>query len=82
VLAWATTRKSATLEIRLAITLDVESGGWLVEMTTPSLLAGLVAGDERIYSRTVVTIDTPEQDTTTAEVDALLIMHLKFLGFA
>jgi hypothetical protein len=46
VLAWATTRKSATLEIRLAITLDVESGGWLVEMTTASLLAGLLAGDE------------------------------------
>ena len=47
-------------------------------MTTPPL----VPAGEPTYSRTVIPMHAVEQGTTDAYVDALLLMHLKLLGFA
>jgi hypothetical protein len=76
-LLWISTRQASSCELKLAISLNVESGGWLVEMTTPAL----VADGEPTYSRTVIPMHAIEQDATDAYIDALFIMHLKFLGF-
>jgi len=76
-LLWISTRQASNSELKLAISLDVESGGWLVEMTTPAL----VADGEPAYSRTVIPMRAIEQGTTDAYIDALFIMHLRFLGF-
>lgn len=74
---WVPTREWPDPDLKLAITLDVESGGWLVEMTTP----GLVADRDPVYSRTVIPMHAIEQGTTDAYIDALLVMHFKLLGF-
>jgi hypothetical protein len=74
---WLPTRDSPAAELTLAISLDVASGGWLVEMTTSSR----APGGEPTYSRTIIPVPAMEQGTHDAYLDALLIMHLRFLGF-
>jgi hypothetical protein len=73
---WLPTREGAEQELKLTISLDVEGGGWLVEMTTP----GLGASDTPVYSRIVIPMWAIEQDRTDEYVDALFRMHLRFLG--
>ena len=70
------TKEDANPELKLAISLDVESGGWLLEMSTPSLLSDT----EPVYSRTIIPMYAIEQGTTDPYIDALLSMHLKLLG--
>ena len=45
-------------------------------MTTP----GFGAGQDPIYSRTAIPMHAIEQGRADAYIDALLAMHLKFLG--
>jgi hypothetical protein len=55
-----------------------KAGGWLVEMTTPAL----DPDGEPPYSRIVIPMRAIEQGVADDYVDALLWMHLKFLGFS
>ncbi len=64
------------LELKLTISLDVDGGGWLAEMTTP----GYHLNDPPVYSRTVIPMSAIEQNGTDEYVDALFRMHLRFLG--
>jgi len=76
-LLWIPTRDARTIELKLAISLDLEDNGWLVEMITS-------ASDPNrppTYSRVVIPMSAVERGTTDPYVDALLVMHLTFLGF-
>jgi hypothetical protein len=73
---WLPTREGAEPELKLTISLDVEGGGWLVEMTTPSI--GI--DDEPVYSQILIPMSAIEQDRTDEYIDALFSMHLTFLG--
>ncbi len=75
---WSVTKEDPSPELKLAISLDVESGGWLLEMSTPSLLSDT----GQVYSRTLIPMHAIEQGTTDPYIDALLGMHLKLLGLA
>jgi hypothetical protein len=68
-LLWIPTRNAPNPELKLAISLDVEGGGWLVEMITSSF----TADGEPAYSRTVIPMYAIEQGTTDAYIDALFI---------
>jgi hypothetical protein len=46
-------------------------------MVSPSF----TSDSEPAYSRTVIPMHAIEQGTTDAYIDALFIVHLKFLGF-
>jgi hypothetical protein len=61
----------------LTIDLDVDGGGWLIEMTTPA--SGL--NDAPIYSRIMIPMAAIEQSRTDEYIDTLFAMHLKLLGF-
>lgn len=71
---WLSSREGP--ELKLTISLDVDGGGWLVEMTTP----GVGLGDPPVYSRTLIPIWAIEQDRTDEYLDALFRLHLRFLG--
>jgi hypothetical protein len=62
--------------LRLSIGFDIERGGFLVELTTPS--SG--PDDAPVYSQTVITLAAIEQGQMDEKLDALLAMHLRFLG--
>ena len=74
---WLPRREGPGPELKLTIRLDVDGGGWLVEMTTP----GAGQNDPPVYSRTLIPIWAIEQDRTDEYLDALLRLHLRFLGF-
>ena len=73
---WLPTREGDNAELKLTISLDVDGGGWLVEMTTP----GRAPGDPPTYSRIVIPMAAIEQDRMDDYADALLAMHLRFMG--
>jgi hypothetical protein len=75
-LLWLPARDGAGLELALTITLDVDSGGWLLEMTTPAF----GATGTPVYSRIVLPMAAIEQGATDGYVDALFQMHLRFIG--
>jgi hypothetical protein len=74
--AWWDHPPEASVALRLAITLDVSSGGYLVELSTPELWPL----DNGVYSQTLIPFEA-ESDQSDAQLDALLTMHMKFLGF-
>jgi hypothetical protein len=74
--------KRAADTIGLAITLDVASGGYLVELITPELWPqGDQAQLSQVYSETLVPFDELESGASDERLKAFLAMHLKFLGF-
>jgi hypothetical protein len=64
--------------VKLAITLDVAGGGYLVELITPELWP---LSDD-VYSETLVPFDEFETGAADEHLRAFLAMHLKFLGFS
>ena len=75
-MAWWDHPPEASVALRLAITLDVSSGGYLVELSTPELWPL----DNGVYSQTLIALDA-ESGQSDAHLHALLAMHMKFLGF-
>jgi hypothetical protein len=59
-----------------AQTCDHASGGYLVELTSPELWPL----DDNVYSQTLISFDA-ESEQSDAHLNALLAMHMKFLGF-
>jgi len=73
---WLPRREGPGPELKLTISLDVDGGGWLVEMTTP----GSARSDPPVYSRTLIPMWAIEQGRTDEYLDALFRLHLRFLS--
>jgi len=73
---WWDEPPEAAPALSLTITLDVAGGGYLVELHTP----GLWPHASDAYSQTLIAFDTASE-LWDADLTALLVMHMKFLGF-
>jgi hypothetical protein len=62
--------------VKLAVTLDVASGGYLVELITPGPWP--LADD--VYSETLIPFGEIENETAHERLRALVAMHFRFLG--
>ncbi len=75
-MSWWDEPPEAAAALSLTITLDLAGGGYLVELSTPELWP---LGDD-VYSQTLIPFDA-ESEQWDAHLNALLVMHMKFLGF-
>ena len=74
-MGWWDEPPEAAPALSLTMTLDVAGGGYLVELRTPRLWPH--AGD--VYSQTLIPFDAASEQWD-ADLTALLVMHMTFLG--